>query len=309
MPRMPTTEAITIKNLRKEYSPGTIALKGITFSIKEGELFALLGPNGAGKTTAINILAGLTNKTSGDALLLGKDVITNYQEARLVLGLVPQEFNLDWFEKVEKVLFYNAGYFGIPRKERAAKIEQLLRDLNLWDKRKAKVRELSGGMKRKLMIARALLHEPKILILDEPTAGVDVETRKALWDYFRKLNRQGVTILLTTHYIEEAEELCKRIAIINKGEIIALDKKENMLDLLEKETIAVTLSEKLAQVPENLKKYQPLLKNGTLTLEFNPKKESFSDILRMLHKTKIPIKKMETMKTTLEDVFLHLTKK
>ena len=251
-------DAITIKNLTKSYAAGSEALKNITLSVKPGEFFALLGPNGAGKTTTINILAGLVNNSGGEVLLFGKDVYTEYVEARSYIGLVPQEFNLDIWETVYRTLYYNAGYFCLPRPQRAEKIEKLLRKLDLWDKRDSKIRELSGGMKRKVMIARALIHEPKILILDEPTAGVDVETRKLMWNYFRELNQRGVTILLTTHYIEEAEELCERIAIINQGKIIALDKKEHML---------------------------------------------------ALHKAKIAIQKLESKRTTLEDVFLHLTKK
>jgi len=197
--------------------------------IKAGEFFALLGPNGAGKTTLIQILTGLCNKTSGEVYLFNKDVYKDYQEARALIGLVPQEFNFDIFEKVYNILYYNAGYFSIPAKEREARIKKILTDLNLWEKRNTPARELSGGMKRKLMIARALIHNPKILILDEPTAGVDVETRKTMWDYLKKLNKDGTTILLTTHYLEEAEALCERIAIINKGKIVTLDTKENLL--------------------------------------------------------------------------------
>lgn len=251
-------DAITIKDLTKAYSTGAEALKNITLSVKSGEFFALLGPNGAGKTTTINILSGLANKSSGEVLLYGKDVYANYTEARPYLGLVPQEFNMDIWETVYRTLYYNAGYFGVLRSQRAAKIEKILWKLDLWEKRDSKIKELSGGMKRKVMISRALIHEPKILILDEPTAGVDVETRKLMWNYLRELNRQGMTILLTTHYIEEAEELCERIAIINQGRIIALDKKENMLTL---------------------------------------------------HKAGKEIQKLESKRTTLEDVFLHLTKK
>lgn len=302
-------DAITIKHLKKAYSSSTEALKGIDLSIRSGEFFALLGPNGAGKTTTINIMTGLTNKTSGEVHLFGKDVVKEYQEARALIGLVPQEFNMDQFEKVYNVLFFSAGYFGIPRRERAGKIETLLRSLDLWEKRNSKVRELSGGMKRKVMIARALIHQPKILILDEPTAGVDVETRKAMWKYFQALNEQGVTILLTTHYIEEAEELCARIAIINGGEIIALDKKENLLDLFEQETIKVFLKEVVSKIPASLKKYSAQVQNSTLILNFNPKKDNFNSIMEILHKSKLPIKKIETVRTTLEDVFIHLTKK
>ncbi|MBI2572405.1 ABC transporter ATP-binding protein [Candidatus Woesearchaeota archaeon] len=220
--------AILIHNLTKKY-PNSVALHGISLDIKEGEFFGLLGPNGAGKTTTIGILTGLTTKTSGDCHLFGKDVEKEYKEARTLIGLVPQEFNFDIFEKVYNVLDFNAGYFGMPKAERVKRIEELLVQLDLKDKRNAPMRTLSGGMKRKVMIARALMHKPRILILDEPTAGVDIETRKALWEYLKKLNKQGTTILLTTHYLEEAEELCQRIAIINHGKIIKLDTKQNLL--------------------------------------------------------------------------------
>ena len=299
--------ALTIQNLTKSYPNGTKALQGITFSIKAGEFVALLGPNGAGKTTTINIIAGLCNQTSGAVLLFGKDVVKEYQQARSYLGLVPQEFNFDIFETVYKVLFFNAGYFGVPRSQRAARIKKILQELGLWEKRNTTVRELSGGMKRKLLIARALIHQPQFIILDEPTAGVDVETRKTLWNYFRKLNQHGTTILLTTHYIEEAEELCERIAIINQGKIIALDTKERLLGLLERETIIINLKNTLAQIPAALQKYHPLLTERTLTLEFNPNQDDFSAILALLQRNKLQVLRIETSKTTLEEVFLHLT--
>ncbi len=221
-------DAITIRDLKKTYN-GIEALKGISLSIKAGEFFALLGPNGAGKTTTIGILTGLVNKTSGEATLFGKDVDQDYEEARSLIGLVPQEFNFDRFEKVYNILFFNAGYFHIPRKERPAKIKKVLEELGLWEKRDVPAMQLSGGMKRKVMIARALIHEPKILILDEPTAGVDVETRKTLWEYLKKLNKEGTTILLTTHYLEEAERLCTRVAIIHQGDIIKVETTKNLL--------------------------------------------------------------------------------
>lgn len=220
--------AISIKDLKKSYQD-TEALKGISLEIKEGEFFALLGQNGAGKSTTISILTGLTNKTSGDVKLFGKDVMKDYKEARSFIGLVPQEFNFDIFEKVYNILYYNAGYFSIPSKEREVRIEEVLKQLDLWDKRKSQAQTLSGGMKRKLMIARALIHKPRILILDEPTAGVDVETRQSMYKFFKKLNEKGTTILLTTHYLEEAEQLCQRIAIINKGKIIKLENKDKLL--------------------------------------------------------------------------------
>ena len=222
------SDAITIKNLVKEY-PNTKALNGISFSIKKGEFFALLGQNGAGKTTTINILTGLTNKTSGEVKLFDKDVVKDYKEARALIGLVPQEFNFDIFEKVYNILYYNAGYFGIPANQRKEKIEKILKSLGLFEKKDEQAQNLSGGMKRKLMIARALIHEPKILILDEPTAGVDVEARQSMYKFFKEMNKNGTTILLTTHYLEEAEQLCERIAIINKGEIIKLENKEKLM--------------------------------------------------------------------------------
>ena len=220
--------AILIKNLIKRYSD-TNVVDNISLSIKGGEFFGLLGPNGAGKTTMIGILTGLVNKTDGKVQLFGKDVEKDYTEARSLIGLVPQEFNFDIFEKVYNLLYFNAGYFGIPKKDRRPRIKELLTALNLWEKRNVPMRTLSGGMKRKVMIARALIHNPKILILDEPTAGVDVETRKMMWQYFKEINKQGTTIILTTHYLEEAEFLCERVGIINKGIMVKLDTTQNLL--------------------------------------------------------------------------------
>ncbi len=302
-------DAITIRNLCKNYPGNVEALKGISLSIHPGEFFALLGPNGAGKTTTINILTGLTNKTSGEVRLFDQDVVKDYRDARSLIGLVPQEFNLDQFEKVYNVLFFNAGYFGLPRKERRAKIEKILREMGLWEKRNSKVRELSGGMKRKVMIARALIHEPKIIIFDEPTAGVDVETRKFLWKYFQKLNVQGTTILLTTHYIEEAEELCRRIAIIHQGHIVKLDTTENLLSVLEEETMKITLSQAPAKIPASLKKYAAQINHNIVTFKINPKKGHLQQVLDDIHHANLQIQKLETGRVTLEDVFLHVTQK
>ncbi len=226
--------AIAFQHVVKKYGSFT-ALKGISLTIEEGEFFGLLGPNGAGKTTAIQILTGLSNKTSGQITVFGKDTVTEYRQARALVGLMPQEFNFDKFETTYNILYYSAGYFGLSGERRKKNIKNLLQELGLWERRNDTAIELSGGMKRKLMLARALVHEPRILILDEPTAGVDVETRKALWSYLQKLNQGGTTILLTTHYLEEAEELCRRIAIIHKGEIIKLDTTPNLLALSQKE--------------------------------------------------------------------------
>ena len=298
-------EAVTIKNLKKFY-PNTEAVKGISFSIQEGEFFGLLGPNGAGKTTTIHILTGLANKTSGEVKLFGKDVVEDYKEARALIGLVPQEFNFDAFEKVYNILYFASGYFGISSEVRKKRIENVLKELNLWEKRDQKAITLSGGMKRKLMIARALIHQPKILILDEPTAGVDVETRKAIWKFIRKLNKEGITILLTTHYLEEAEELCERIAIINHGNIVTLDSKKNLLELLDGERVCIILKEE-ASIPPNLKKYNAIKNKNIITLPINPKTDTWKKVLNDINNSNLPIDKIETHKNKLEDIFIHLT--
>lgn len=212
-------KALEVKDLRKTYAGGTEALKGVTLSVEEGDFFALLGPNGAGKSTTIGILTSLINKTSGEAHIFGASIDTDKDLAKTYIGLVPQEFNFNIFEKVIDIVTTQAGYYGIPRKEALKRAEEILRALELWDKRAQPSQSLSGGMKRRLMIARGLVHKPKLLILDEPTAGVDVEMRRGMWDFLRKLNQEGTTIILTTHYLEEAEALCRNIAIINKGEI------------------------------------------------------------------------------------------
>lgn len=213
-------DAISIKNLYKVYEGGTVALKKVSLSVAAGDFFALLGPNGAGKTTIISILAGLTNKTSGEASVFGASIDTETEKAKTYIGLVPQEFNFNIFEKVIDIVVTQAGYYGIPRSIALKDAEPILIELGLWEKRNEAARTLSGGMKRRLMIARALIHHPKLLILDEPTAGVDVELRRSMWDFLRTMNANGTTIVLTTHYLEEAEQLCRNVAIINRGEII-----------------------------------------------------------------------------------------
>lgn len=229
-------KAVEVNNLRKTYAPqkgehaGVEALKGVGLSVDEGDFFALLGPNGAGKTTLIGILTSLVNKTSGDAKIFGVDINDDPSLAKTYIGLVPQEFNFNIFEKVIDVVTTQAGYYGIPRKEAVARAETLLKDLGLWEKRAVPSQTLSGGMKRRLMIARGLIHAPKLLILDEPTAGVDVEMRHGMWDFLRKLNANGTTIILTTHYLEEAEALCRNIAIINKGAIVVNDSMRGLIE-------------------------------------------------------------------------------
>jgi len=239
--------AISIKNLRKVYSTGTEALKGINLDIREGDFFALLGANGAGKTTIISILSGLTNKTSGTVEIFGTSVDTDPSKAKTFVGLVPQEFNFNIFEKVVDILTTQAGYYGIARSVALRDAEEILKTLGLWEKRNDKAMTLSGGMKRRLMIARALIHHPKLLVLDEPTAGVDVELRRSMWDFLRKQNDAGTTIILTTHYLEEAEQLCRTTAVINHGEIVV---NEPTADLIKRhgdkslEDIFISLTQK-----------------------------------------------------------------
>ena len=230
-------KAIEVKDLRKTYAGGTEALKGVNLEVAEGDFFALLGPNGAGKTTMIGILTSLVTKTSGTANVFGASLETDKDRAKTYIGLVPQEFNFNIFEKVIDIVVTQAGYYGIPRAEALGRAEELLKALGLWDKRNEKSQALSGGMKRRLMIARGLMHNPKLLILDEPTAGVDVEMRIGMWEFLRKLNAGGTTIVLTTHYLEEAEELCRNIAIINKGQIAINESMQGLLDRHGKESL------------------------------------------------------------------------
>ena len=218
---MPAAPALQITDLVKRYPTGTEALKGVSLEIGEGEFFGLLGPNGAGKSTLIHCTTGLAQPTAGDIRVFGHDAIDHYQEARLAVGLAPQELNIDFFLTVEETLDYHGGYFGMPKRERRERAEELLHEFSLVEKRNDRTRTLSGGMKRRLVLARALMHRPRLLILDEPTAGVDVELRLELWHYVQRINAEGTTILLTTHYLEEAEQLCNRIAFINHGEIVA----------------------------------------------------------------------------------------
>lgn len=228
--------ALDIKGLHKVYKSGTVALSGIDLQVKQGDFFALLGPNGAGKSTTIGIISSLVNKTQGSIQVFGFDLDSQLEQAKSQLGIVPQEFNFNQFETVLQIVVNQAGYYGVPRKLALERAEKYLGQLGLWDKRNARSRELSGGMKRRLMIARALMHEPKLLILDEPTAGVDIELRRSMWEFLRKINQQGVTIILTTHYLEEAEMLCRNIAIIDNGQIIENTTMKALLSKLTKET-------------------------------------------------------------------------
>ena len=239
------TTAISIKNLRKTYVNGFEALKGISLEVSEGDFFALLGPNGAGKSTTIGVISTLINKTAGEVVVFGRNVETHVYQTKLDLGIVPQEVNFSQFEKVRDIVMTQAGYYGLPRKLASERAEKYLRKLGLWDKRNERSRALSGGMKRRLMIARALVHEPRLLILDEPTAGVDIELRRSMWDFLTEINSTGTTIILTTHYLEEAEQLCRNIAIIDKGEIIENTSMKKLLAELDSQTFILDASDSL----------------------------------------------------------------
>ncbi|MDQ2070255.1 ABC transporter ATP-binding protein [Natronospira bacteriovora] len=242
--------ALSIRNLSKQYSNGTVALQGIDLDVAEGDFFALLGPNGAGKTTAIGILTSLVNKTAGSISVFGHDMDRELEAAKACIGVVPQETNFNQFEKVFDIVVNQAGYYGIPRRQAVPRAETYLRQLDLWEKRDQPSRNLSGGMKRRLMIARALVHEPRLLILDEPTAGVDIEIRRSMWRFLEDINARGTTIILTTHYLEEAENLCRNIAIIDHGKIIEKASTRRLLHKLSTETFLLNLDRPLPEVPE-----------------------------------------------------------
>jgi len=300
--------ALEINNLRKTYKNGFQALKGIDLLIKQGDFFALLGPNGAGKSTIIGIICSLINKTSGHVAIEGHDLSLSPQEAKQNLGVVPQEFNFNVFEPVEEILVNQAGYYGVPRQEAFKRAEIHLKQLDLWDKRREMARDLSGGMKRRLMIARALMHNPKILILDEPTAGVDIEIRRSMWSFLQKLNEQGTTIILTTHYLEEAEELCKNIAIIDQGLIIKNCAMAELLSELDSECLVLNLKTALESTPL-LGDYSARLRDKT-TLEVEIKKnEGVNTLFQFLTESKVEVLSMRNKSNRLEQLFLRLVKR
>jgi ABC-2 type transport system ATP-binding protein len=297
--------ALEIQKLKKVYKNGFVALKGIDLKVAQGDFLALLGPNGAGKSTTIGIICSLINKTSGKVVIQGHDLSLNPRAAKQYLGVVPQEFNFNVFEPVEEILVNQAGYYGIERHEAFKRAEIRLKQLELWDKRRNMARELSGGMKRRLMIARALMHNPKILILDEPTAGVDIEIRRSMWHFLQAINAQGTTIILTTHYLEEAEQLCKNIAIINQGEIIKNCAMSELLQELDSECLVLDLKQPLTEKPV-LGEYATFLKAPD-TLEVEIKKhESVNKLFKLLSEQKIEILSMRNKSNRLEQLFLHL---
>lgn len=300
--------ALEIKNLKKTYKNGFEALKGIDLHVKKGDFFALLGPNGAGKSTIIGIICSLINKTSGHVSIQGHDLKNSPQKAKQKLGVVPQEFNFNVFEPIEEILVNQAGYFGVPRSEAFKRAEQHLKQLGLWDKRHEMARDLSGGMKRRLMIARALMHNPQILILDEPTAGVDIEIRRSMWSFLQKINAQGVTIILTTHYLEEAEQLCKHIAIIDQGVIIKNCAMAELLSELDSECLVLNLKTAIETSP-SLGDYSAQLKDK-MTLEVEIKKnDSINTLFKLLTENKIEVLSMRNKSNRLEQLFLRLVEK
>ncbi len=298
-------KALSIHKLEKTYRNGVVALKGISMDVEEGDFFGLLGPNGAGKTTTIGILTGLVTKTGGTAQVFGKDIDKEFEEAKRLVGIVPQEMNFNIFEKVIDIVLDQAGYYGIPRDIALSRAEKYLKQLGLWEKRTVTSRTLSGGMKRRLMIARGLIHHPKLLILDEPTAGVDVELRRSMWDFLVDLNKSGTTIILTTHYLEEAEQLCKRIAIINKGEIIENTTKKQLLSQLNRESYVLDLLHGINNVPEILGVTITKIDESTLEVQF-PSGKSITALFKELERHGIIIKSMRTKTNRLEELFLDL---
>ena len=302
-----TELALSIKNLKKTYKGGLEALKGINLEVKKGDFFALLGPNGAGKTTAINIITSLVNKTSGEVKVFGYDIDKDLDKAKSFIGVTPQEFNFNIFEKVFDIVVRQAGYYGVDKKIAEKRAEKYLKQLGLWEKRNAKSQTLSGGMKRRLMIVRALMHEPKLLILDEPTASVDIETRRRMWKFIRKINEQGTTIILTTHYLEEAENLCRNIAIIDKGKIIENTSMKNLLSKSDKETFIFDLEKKVKKIPD-LKDYKIKLVDET-TIEVKIiKKQNLNKLFEHFKKNKIEILSMRRKTARLEELFMDLVK-
>ncbi|MET0372564.1 MAG: ABC transporter ATP-binding protein [Sphingobium sp.] len=299
---------ITISGLTKVYASGFEALKGVDLTIEEGEIFALLGPNGAGKTTMISIICGNVRGTGGAVTVAGHDIVRDYRAARSSIGLVPQELSTDAFERVIDTVRFSRGLFGKPRND--AHIEKILRDLSLWEKRHSKILELSGGMKRRVMIAKALSHEPRILFLDEPTAGVDVELRRDMWKLIGELRQTGVTIILTTHYIEEAEEMADRVGVINKGELILVEEKATLMQKLGKKTLTVVLAEPLAAVPAELAEWDVSLKGEGREIEYlfdtRADRTGVSSLLRKLGDLGIGYKDLNTQQSSLEDIFVSL---
>jgi ABC-2 type transport system ATP-binding protein len=298
-------DALVLKNLRKVYKNGVEALKGIDLVVREGDFFALLGPNGAGKTTAIGIITSLIRKSGGSASVFGYDIERDREAAKSCIGVVPQEINLNMFERNDNTLVNQAGYYGVPAVVAKERAEKYLRALHLWDRRFDVARTLSGGMKRRLMIARALVHEPRLLILDEPTAGVDIEIRRSMWDFMREINASGVTIILTTHYLEEAESLCRNIAIIDEGRIIENDSMKNVIGKLQLESFVLSLQEPIQQPPP-LDGYAVRLRNEHEIEVDVAKGQGLNRVFEALSAQSLHVASMRTKTNRLEELFIRL---
>lgn len=300
--------ALSIQNLTKTYGNGMEALKGIDFNVEPGDFYALLGPNGAGKTTAIGIITSLVNKTAGKVEIFGHDIDKEVEAAKACIGLVPQELNMNLFDSVLNIVVHQAGYYGIDRKTALVRAEKYLTELRLWDRRKDSARNLSGGMKRRLMIARALIHEPKLLILDEPTAGVDIEIRRSMWDFLRRINESGTTIILTTHYLEEAENLCRNVAIIDEGKIIEDARMTTILRKLQREVFVMSLRDPLKEAPE-LANFETFLNDECeLEVALNAS-DDLNSLFKALDQAGITVLSLRNKANRLEELFMGLVER
>jgi ABC-2 type transport system ATP-binding protein len=301
---------ISISNLSKTYGTGFQALKGVDLDIYDGEILALLGPNGAGKTTLISIICGIVNPTEGTVTVDGHDIVTDYRASRSMIGLVPQELTTDAFETVWATVSFSRGLFG--KKPNPGLIEKILKDLSLWDKKDSKIKDLSGGMKRRVLIAKALSHEPEILFLDEPTAGVDVELRKDMWELVRGLQKSGVTIILTTHYIEEAEAIAERVGVINNGEIVVVEDKDELMNKLGKKQLTLDLQQMLNTIPPQLQAYDlELSADGAqliYTYDTHAERTGITALLSALSEAGVKFKDLNTTQSSLEDIFVNLVR-
>ena len=301
--------ALEIADLYKTYASGLQALKGIDLQVEKGDFFALLGPNGAGKSTCIGIISGLVNKTSGSVRIFGHSIDDEFILAKSMLGSVPQEFNFNSFEPVEEIVINQAGFYGVPARIARHETEHYLKQLGLWQQRRSQARRLSGGMKRRLMIARALIHKPQLLILDEPTAGVDIELRRTMWDFLDQINAQGTTIILTTHYLEEAERMCRNVAIIDEGNIIQDSSMESLLKQLNSETFVLYLRDSLEQAPQ-LAGFDNIVRRDDHSIEVEvPDSLSINDMIRELEAKGIVVQRLRNKVNRLEELFVKMTTK